>query len=359
MKKSHLFLAALLTIATLSPLPAQAWFSAEKIFAFGSGVAVPAAPVNTIAPVASGDLYNTSTLSCGTGTWTGSPYPSFTYQWQQNTVDIIGATSSTYVADATTAAGTLRCVVTATNGSGSASANSNDLTPFNPSVVAAVSGWYDFADTSTITNVSNAISQINDKSGNGRNATQGTAANRPSTSVVTINSLNAAGCDGTNDTLVIPIAVLGANQPALTIAAVYYPNNTNTTLQLIANNNGSNGGRSHVTNQAQNFGVTAVARITPVSGSTILHIARSPANGENRTSRLKINTDAQLTSGSYTRSSVAGTAAAICSYGTPSGWFNGNVGEIIVFQSELSDANANRIARYLSGKWGVSYTDLP
>lgn len=361
MKRFLSAICLVLMVAALSaaPSPAQAWFSAEKIFAFGSGSAVPSAPVNTIAPVASGDLYNTGVLTCSPGTWTGSPYPTFAYKWQQNTVDISGATSSTYTANSTTAAGTLRCVVTATNGSGSASANSNNITPFNPNAVSAISGWYDAADTSSITNSSGFASQVNDKSGTGNNATQGTAANRPSTGSVTINGLNALGCDGTNDYLIIPVATLGANQPALSIAAVFVPNNTNTALMLISNNNGSNGGRSQVWNQGQNMGGAAVTRITPTSGSTLLQITRTPANGSNRVSTLKINNEAQLSSAPSTRGAVAGTAAAICSFGTPSGYLNGSIGEIIVAQVQWTDAQSNRIAHYLAGKWGVTYSDLP
>lgn len=354
-------LSALVMIATLSVAssPAQAWFSAEKILAFGSGLAVPAPPVNTIAPVASGDLYNTGTLSCTTGSWTGSPYPTFDYKWQQNGVDIVGATSSTYTANATTAAGNLTCVVTGTNTSGSSSASSNAIAPFNPNAVSAIAGWYDAADTSSITNSGGFASQVNDKSGTGNNATQGTAANRPSTGAVTINSLNALGCDGSNDYLVIPVATLGANQPALSIAAVFLPNNATTSLYVISNNNGSSGGRSQVFNQSANMGAAAVTRVSPTSGSTILQIVRTPANGANRVTTLKINSDAELSSAPSTRGSVAGTAAAICSFGNPSGYLNGSIGEIIVAQTQWTNAQANRIAHYLAGKWGVTYTDLP
>jgi hypothetical protein len=39
--------------------------------------------------------------------------------------------------------------------------------------------WLDAADATTITTVSSAVSQWNDKSGNNRNATQATASQRP------------------------------------------------------------------------------------------------------------------------------------------------------------------------------------
>jgi hypothetical protein len=81
------------------------------------------APVNTVAPAISGTATIGSTLTTSDGTWTGTPTPTFAYQWQRVTTNISGATSSTYVVQLADAGNTIRCVVTATNVAGSASAN--------------------------------------------------------------------------------------------------------------------------------------------------------------------------------------------------------------------------------------------
>lgn len=94
------------------------------------------APVNSVAPVVSGTATFGQTLSTTDGTWTGVPTPTFAYQWQRVTTNIGGATSSTYVLVAADVGNTIRCVVTATNVAGSASANSNSTA----SVSAAVPG---------------------------------------------------------------------------------------------------------------------------------------------------------------------------------------------------------------------------
>ncbi len=63
----------------------------------GDDVTVPlVAPANTTPPEISGDTVEGSTLSCSTGSWTGNPAPTFTYQWRNATVDIAGETNSTY-----------------------------------------------------------------------------------------------------------------------------------------------------------------------------------------------------------------------------------------------------------------------
>ena len=92
----------------------------------GGGGGIP--PSNTVAPVISGTAVVGQTLSSTTGTWTGTPIPTYTYQWKRNGSNIVSATSSTYTlvqADATFA---ITCAVTAINIAGSAEATSNSLT---------------------------------------------------------------------------------------------------------------------------------------------------------------------------------------------------------------------------------------
>jgi hypothetical protein len=65
-----------------------------------------------------------------------------------------------------------------------------NTTVWNPSMISTAL-WLDAADATTVTTVSGAVSQWNDKSGNGRNATQGTAGNRPVYQASAQNGLNA------------------------------------------------------------------------------------------------------------------------------------------------------------------------
>lgn len=89
-------------------------------------------PVNTVAPVVSGSETVGDTLTCTTGTWTGST-PVFTYQWQRGGwSNIVGATASTYLLTGDDEKVDVRCVVTATNSVGTASANSNKVGPIDP-----------------------------------------------------------------------------------------------------------------------------------------------------------------------------------------------------------------------------------
>jgi lysophospholipase L1-like esterase len=153
-------------------------------------VASAAAPVNTVAPVASGAVSIGGLLSTTNGTWSGAP-TSYTYQWQRNGVDILGATASTYTpvaADITPTAAqattgpAITCVVTAHNIVGATDASSNALS-YDPIVAlgAKLKAWWRGDGTVAHPNtvVSSAFSVAADQSGHGWNLQQQTAGNRP------------------------------------------------------------------------------------------------------------------------------------------------------------------------------------
>ena len=109
------------------------------------------APVNTVAPVVSGNTYVGDVLTTTNGTWTGSP--TFTYQWYTvSTGDpIVGATSTTYTLLEADAGTEINCQVTGTNAAGSSIGYSNAITttalavPTNidPPVIDDGTSYYD------------------------------------------------------------------------------------------------------------------------------------------------------------------------------------------------------------------------
>lgn len=92
-------------------------------------VAAGVVPANTVAPVVSGTTTVGQTLSCTTGTWTNTP-TSYAYQWLNEGASISGATSSTYLLQASDALFDISCRVTASNTSGAGTpAVSNEIGP--------------------------------------------------------------------------------------------------------------------------------------------------------------------------------------------------------------------------------------
>lgn len=93
--------------------------------ATSNAIAVAGAPVNTLAPVASGAGTVGSTLNCTAGTWTNAP--TYAYQWLRGGANIAGATASSYLLAAADSGTNVSCRVTATNPAGAASATSNAI----------------------------------------------------------------------------------------------------------------------------------------------------------------------------------------------------------------------------------------
>ncbi len=87
-------------------------------------------PANTALPAATGEAKDEKTLSASTGTWTGSPTITYSYQWENCNVaggecsEIHGATSASYTLSGIDVEKTIRVLVTATNAFGSPSAAS-------------------------------------------------------------------------------------------------------------------------------------------------------------------------------------------------------------------------------------------
>jgi hypothetical protein len=100
-----------------------------------------ARPKNTSAPRISGPPRQGATLTAGEGTWTGSPTPAFTFQWQRcnshgaKCATITGATNSKYAPTAGDVGHRIGVSVTGTNSAGSATAVSNAVGPVSASVV--------------------------------------------------------------------------------------------------------------------------------------------------------------------------------------------------------------------------------
>ena len=93
------------------------------------------APTNSAPPVISGTTTVGSTLTVTDGTWSGTPTPTYTRQWQRcdtSCADIAGATGASYALVAADAGQKLQVVVTAANSAGSASATSLPRPPPSP-----------------------------------------------------------------------------------------------------------------------------------------------------------------------------------------------------------------------------------
>lgn len=99
------------------------------------------APANTDVPVINGTTQVGQVLSVTDGAWTGTPTPTFAYQWIRDGADLTGETASTYTLVSADEGAMMGARVTATNSAGSANASATAVGPVDAPVSAlTVSG---------------------------------------------------------------------------------------------------------------------------------------------------------------------------------------------------------------------------
>lgn len=305
-------------------------------------------PVNTVAPVISGSFFVGQTLSTTDGTWTGDAVITFTYQWQNAGVNIGGATNNTYVLVAGDDGDSIRCVVTGTNGVGAASANSNAVIAIQTVL------WLDAADTGTILSSSNLVSQWNDKSGNGYNATQETGARQPATSVRTLNSKNVIDftLDGQTDSMVIASGIHSVFSGNFSVFVVFQADTFGNFNRLLG-----------VQSQFSIVASTSFNRWNFYNNSTFTNQAIVSGRDTNPHIFYYKKSTTTLRAASGGVFGTDGTGAAVSPTLVPIGSssddpYDGAVAEIIIYSRALSDSEANDVGQYLSAKWGITWTDV-
>jgi hypothetical protein len=116
---------------------------------------VPAAPANVVQPLLVGNGAVGSVVTCNPGAWSGSPSPTFVYDFRIDGSSVQSGASNTYTPLIGDDTKTLTCLVTATNTEGSASeGTSNSLvvgTIPNNTVAPVISGTNTFGSTLTTT----------------------------------------------------------------------------------------------------------------------------------------------------------------------------------------------------------------
>jgi hypothetical protein len=75
-------------------------------------------PENVAAPAILGTPQVGVSSTCSDGTWTGTPAPTYSYQWEIDGAQIAGATLKSFTPPAGSAGKTLTCMVTARNTNG-------------------------------------------------------------------------------------------------------------------------------------------------------------------------------------------------------------------------------------------------
>lgn len=306
-------------------------------------------PDNVSAPMLSGSFFVGQTLTCSTGTWSGSP-SAFEYKWQNEAVDN-GDTDNQYTSVAGDDGDRLRCLVRAQNGAGW-----SDWVESNALYVIALLQWLDASDVSSITHTGGLVSSMADKSGNGRNATNAVGASMPVTGANTQNGLNVITYDGVNDILNMPTSMAASlvsgdtTQIHLMVPltlpgtkSAYWGSGTGTRFGFEFTNNVGVRIFSGNTNYANiSMGGTAP------TGVGYIVAARRTGN----------SLVGYVNGSTYSGSVTNGNGGTLGTFRISDSFLHMNHAESIIVGRSLSNPELNQIGSYISSKWGVTWSTV-
>ena len=227
---------------------------------------------------------------------------------------------------------------------------------WSPLDLGNVGGWWDASDTSSITASSGAVSQLNDKSGNGYHMIQGTGSRQPTTGTRTQNGLNVLDFDG-GDWLSAG-DVLDVGTGGITTFIV---------CKFDGTGDGSPGGKNNLGSLNGRYGFVR-------SSGTMYGFCQDGSSES--ASKAESSTSARVLTLRWARSGggkalyfdgvsqATNTSSGATSYNTSNAWclgtydsgsFNldGWIGEAIHYTTDLSDADRQTVESYLRTKWGT------
>lgn len=240
--------------------------------------------------------------------------------------------------------------------------------PFSPADIAGLTAWYDFSDSSTVTTVGSAITQIADKVlVNPVAMVQALAPEQPS--VGTINGLGAASCSGDRMNAAAANAKFSPGASSYTIGVVFERSGVGgfgglaslgevgagfTTVFLPSGGNDAN---------FNAFNGAAFQTPLPLatSGETYsdgnAHLLLCSRNAAGGTTQIVDETGTVRASATFSGSINTNQFATICGIFRPPTSFNepftGLIGEVVYYQSFVTGTDQSDLISYFTTKWGI------
>jgi hypothetical protein len=236
----------------------------------------------------------------------------------------------------------------------------------NPLSISGLQLWLDASDASTLFDATTGgslvaadggVARWEDKSGNARHATQGTEANRPLRKTAQQNGLDALSFDGSNDRMVLSSITIPASH---SVFQVYQRNTSGIQSFGLASTSGAGSPpypslwfTDNILYQVSNADFTTHGTANTNTGYFLVSTIR---NGTTSVLLRRNGADvASVTTGAGVTSAASGSWNAIAV--RDAGFQNrhtGNLCEIIVYDSALSDTNREAVETYLLAKWGIT-----
>lgn len=244
-------------------------------------------------------------------------------------------------------------------GTGSAGGSS----AFAPTDVAGLKFWLK-ADSLSL-NDGDAVASWTDSSGSGNTATQGTAASKPTYKASIINSLPVVRFDGSNDFLTVtrnsglePVAVTlfalvrASSSPGAFsyILSKKLTSGSSASYSIGVNGTAASRGLCNVVTSGEKAS-SSVAQGTVWNGSA--HCICIKIDGTNIHQYFDGNEIGISAVGAVGNINYDTNDLRLGAYDSGSLFWAGDLGEVLVYNTALSDANRWKVQGYLGGRWAI------
>jgi hypothetical protein len=238
---------------------------------------------------------------------------------------------------------------------------------FSPNSIAGLQLWLDAADASTLFDATTggslvaangAVGRWEDKSGNGRHATQGTANDRPLRHTAAVNGRDALYFDGLSPflatssfSLAQPFTYLAVVRPAEDFGELAYDN-------AFLADGASGGTRAQVRMLGSGTGLTSNLRINAgtnftSSGAVFFPDTTVVVGAVFNGTSSSIRADGSLLATASTTAGTAGlnTGAQVGAARDGRNNFGGYISEVLYYSGTLSAGDLTALEAYLLSKW--------
>jgi hypothetical protein len=269
------------------------------------------------------------------------------------------------------------------------------LPPLNPSTITGLQLWLDASDASTLYDATTGgslvaadggVARWEDKSGNDRHATQGTAGARPLRKTSIQGGLDVMRFDGTDDLLAVSGSASSmkflhsSNSTVFLALKVGTVSDPNTFYSILGTNalSSANVGFCIFFDDRATFSLFDRFRIFfsegtagefpindvgtdnefPPNTFSLFSAVIQPSNGTAADRAFRYR-NGSLLSQSNTSTATPSTADAtndvqIGANGGSGALLNGDICEILIYDTALSDTDREAVENYLLAKWGIS-----
>jgi hypothetical protein len=241
---------------------------------------------------------------------------------------------------------------------------------FSPTLISGLQLWLDAADDGSLFDSTSggsavaadgAVARWQDKSGNNRHATQGTSGSRPVRKTATQAGLDTLRFSGAQSLSVDSVASFfgGSGAPQFTLIAVAsQTDNTGNTVFSACESSSASSNQTSLWLRDSAITLlnrTGASRIVfgtpPTSGFSLVSVVSRSESLELFTNRSAADTNSDSFTGTVTRTIAS---VGVLPRGSGQDFLDGDVCELVVYNTALSSTDRGRVESYLAAKWGIA-----